>query len=315
MDVVTNPSAGRVPFVDGVRAMRAWLVASLLCNLGIIVTGAVVRVTGSGLGCSTWPECHEGSYVPHGESGIHGYIEFGNRLLTFVLIIAALGAFISVWRNRGRGSKLWWLTLGIGLGIPLQGVIGGVTVLAQLNPWVVALHLLLSVALVVLCTWSVVIGYEVRPDEVGRQARWLTLVTFSFAMLAIWLGTVVTGAGPHAGDANALRNGLDITSITRIHSLSAWATLLLAIACVYWFRRSGHAKAQRAAWILLGTLLLQGAIGYIQYFLGLPTAVVVLHLIGLTLVNVAAAWLLFSTRAARQPISGSIAMARNSNAR
>jgi len=132
--------------VDGERALRVWLVASLICNMGIIVTGAVVRLTGSGLGCPTWPKCTADSYVPHGALGIHGLIEFGNRTLTFVLIIAALGAFISAWRNRGARSKLWWITLGIGIGIPFQGVIGGITVLTDLNPYVVALHLLLSVA-------------------------------------------------------------------------------------------------------------------------------------------------------------------------
>ncbi len=297
MDVMTPARTVRIPLIDGVRSMRGWLIASLVCNMGIIITGAVVRVTGSGLGCSTWPECHEGSYVPHGESGIHGYIEFGNRLLTFVLIVAALGAFISVWRNRGARSKLWWLTLGIGLGIPFQGVIGGITVLAQLNPWVVALHLLLSVTLVVLCVWSVVLGFDVAPEPVGRTGRWLAIATFAFAMLAIWLGTVVTGAGPHAGDANAVRNGLEITSITRLHSLSAWATGFLTLVSLWWFRRSGTKYALRVALVLVGALLFQGIIGYVQYFLGLPIGVVILHLVGLTLVNAAAAWLLFATRA------------------
>lgn len=295
MDVVTSTRSRRLPLIDGVRAMRTWLVVSLLCNMGIIVTGAVVRVTGSGLGCSTWPQCHEGSYVPHGEAGIHSYIEFGNRLLTFVLALAALGAFIAVWRNLGRGSKLWWLTLGIGLGIPLQGVIGGITVLAKLNPWVVSLHLVLSVALVVLCVWSVQLGFGVTPEPVGRIGRILAITTFSVSMLAIWLGTVATGAGPHAGDATAVRNGLDIVSVTRAHSLTAWTSLLLTVACVVVFARGAGLLARRAAAILLASLLFQAAVGYIQYFMGLPMFVVVLHLVGVALVNATAAWLLFAT--------------------
>lgn len=146
--------------VDGERALRSWLWASLICNMGIIVTGAVVRLTASGLGCDTWPKCSAESYVPHGEAGIHGIIEFGNRTLTFVLIAAALGAFFAAWRGRGRGTKLWWITLGVGLGIPFQGVIGGFTVWSDLNPYVVALHLLLSVALIVICVWALRVGYR-----------------------------------------------------------------------------------------------------------------------------------------------------------
>lgn len=300
--------------VDGERALRIWLIASLVCNMGIIVTGAVVRLTGSGLGCPTWPQCFEGSYVPHEAAGIHGAIEFGNRLLTFVLIAAALGAFISVWRNRGRGTKLWWLTLGIGLGIPFQGVIGGITVLTDLNPWVVAFHLLLSVALIVLCVWAVRLGYRHESDLVDLPGRVLAIVTFAVAMLCIWLGTIVTGAGPHAGDAGAARNGLDIEATSRIHALSAWALTGLSVLCVIWFRRGRHARATRAAWALVATCALQGAIGYLQYFMGLPIFVVVLHMLGLALVTAVAAWLLFATSFS-QVSSGSSAMARNSSAR
>lgn len=315
MDVLNRPGSAVLRLVDGERALRTWLVASLVCNMGIIITGAVVRLTGSGLGCPTWPECTEGAYVPHAELGMHGLIEFGNRLLTFVLIIAALGAFIATWRNRGRFSKLWWLTLGIGIGIPLQGVIGGITVLTQLNPWVVALHLLLSVALIVLCVWALLLARGVAPEAVGRTGRALAVAAFVLAMLASWIGTVVTGAGPHAGDADAVRNGLEIESVARIHGLSGWALLGCAAACVFWLRRSGHVRATRAAWALLVTVLLQGVVGYVQYFLGLPIGVVILHLVGLTLVTAAAAWLLFVTTTGTQVSSGSSAMARNSSAR
>lgn len=304
MDVMThNPvrHGGWNPLrlVDGEKAMRRWFVASLVANMLIIVTGAVVRLTGSGLGCPTWPECFEGSYTPHREAGIQGIIEFGNRLITFVLIIVALGAFISVWRTRGALNKLWWLTLGIGLGIPLQGVIGGITVLLDLNPWVVSFHLLLSVALIVLCAWALVVARGVPADVVAPGTRALTIVTFALAMVAVWIGTIVTGAGPHAGDADSPRNGLDILIIAKTHSASAWLLTFASIASVVVLRRAGHARAARAAVVLLGTVVLQGAIGYIQFFTGLPVGLVILHLIGLTLVTLAAAWLLFSATAAR----------------
>lgn len=301
MDVMTHSptrQGGWTPLrlVDSEQAMRRWYVASVVANMLIIVTGAIVRLTGSGLGCPTWPECFEGSYTPHAEAGIQGIIEFGNRLLTFVLIIVALGAFISTWLNRRAFSKLWWLTLGIGLGIPFQGVIGGITVRLDLNPWVVALHLVLSVALIVLATWALTIARGVPADVVAPGARVLVITTFALAMLAIWIGTIVTGAGPHAGDADAKRNGLNIEIVARIHSASAWLLTFTSVACVIVLRKARQVRATRAAWILLGSVALQGLIGYIQYFTGVPVALVIVHLIGLTIVTLAAAWLLFSTR-------------------
>ncbi|MGV8844886.1 COX15/CtaA family protein [Tessaracoccus sp.] len=305
MDVMThNPVrlGGWTPLrlVDGETAMRRWFVASLVANMLIIVTGAVVRLTGSGLACPTWPQCFDGSYTPIPESGIQVYIEFGNRLLTFVLAIVALGSFISAWRNRRAFSTLWWLTLGIGLGIPLQGVIGGIVVRLFLNPWTVALHLLLSVALIVLCTWALTIARGVPADLVSRRNRTLVILTFAVAMVAIWIGTIVTGAGPHAGDATSPRNGLDIQLVAKVHSASAWLLTLGSIASLATLRRGGHLRASRAAMFLLGTVVLQGVIGYIQFFTGLPVTLVIMHLIGLTLVTAAAAWLLFTNKTVRQ---------------
>ena len=301
MDVMTQTPIRRTGWtplrlVDGEKAMRRWFVASLVANMLIIVTGAVVRLTGSGLACPTWPQCFEGTYTPHSESGLRVYIEFGNRLLTFVLAIFALGSFISAWRNRRAFSKLWWLTLGIGLGIPFQAVVGGIVVLLELSPSLVAAHLLLSVALIVLAAWALSIARGKPTDVVGGRARFLVIVTFALAMVAIVIGTIVTGAGPHAGDANAERNGLNILVIARVHSASAWLLTLATIASLIVLRRGRHARGARAAWILLGTVGLQGVIGYIQYFTGVPVALVIIHLIGLTVVALAAAWLLFATR-------------------
>ena len=288
MDVLTK-------LVDGERALRSWLWISLICNMGIIVTGAVVRLTGSGLGCPTWPRCTDESYTPHEAYGIHGVIEFGNRLLTFVLIAAALGAFIAAWRNRGARSKLWWITLGVGLGIPLQAIVGGITVLTQLDPVWVAPHLLLSVVLIVVCVWALRVGYGVSPTPVAPGARWLVVATFAASMVSIVLGTVVTGAGPHAGDAASPRNGADIESVARIHALSAWLVVALVVACVWLFTRTRQARPARAARLTLITVALQGVIGYLQYFLGLPVGIVILHMVGLTVLTAAVSWLLVST--------------------
>lgn len=302
MDVLTRTwsslrtAAGRLSTLlfDSETKLRRWYVASLICNMGIIVTGAIVRLTGSGLGCPTWPRCVEDSFVPHGEMGIHGVIEFGNRLLTFVLVAAALGAFIATWINRGRGTRLWWLTLGIGVGIPGQGIVGGITVLTDLNPWVVALHLLLSVALIVLCTWALLLVRSEAPEPVSPLARFLVIASFVTGMIAIWIGTVVTGAGPHAGDERAMRNGLDILTWARYHSVSAWIFTLISIAALIAVRR--HPRSRRAGLVLLATILFQGIVGYIQFFTGLPIGVVALHMLGLTLVTAASAWFLFASR-------------------
>lgn len=298
----------------GEQVMRRWLWVTLICNMGIVVTGGVVRVTSSGLGCPTWPRCTEDSFVPHPDYGWHGVIEFGNRLLTFVLIAAALATLVSVTRTRGTRHRLWWLVLLVLAGIPLQGVVGGITVWTQLNPWVVALHLLLSVVLIVLTVLALVEADPTPREAVGPSGRLLVIVTFAAAMLACWLGTVVTGAGPHAGDIDAPRNGLDIVAVARTHSLSAWALTLCTLACVWAFRRTE--RARRAALALLAVCLVQGGIGYWQYLTGVPEALVIAHLAGLTLVVAAAAWLLGVTSSdGGQVRSGSTAMARNSSAR
>lgn len=278
---------------DGERALRAWLWVSLVCNMGIVVTGAVVRLTASGLGCSEWPRCTPETWVPTAEAGIHGAIEFGNRLLTFVLMIAAIGAFVASWRNRGRATTLWRLTLAVGIGIPLQGVIGGFTVWSGLNPFVVALHLLLSVVLIVLCVWSLTAAYG-SPVPVSRGDRLVGVAAFAATMLSVWLGTVTTGSGPHAGDANAPRTGFDLDLVTRLHAASGWLVAGLAVAAVAVTWRA-RPRVARAARFLLAVVAAQGVIGYVQYFLGLPVGLVAAHMVGLTLVTAAASHLLLTT--------------------
>lgn len=275
--------------VDGEKALRIWLFASLICNMGIVVTGAVVRLTASGLGCSTWPKCTEESYVPHEASGIHGLIEFGNRTLTFVLIIAALGAFIAAWRNRGPRTKLWWITLGIGIGIPFQGVIGGVTVLTQLNPFVVALHLMLSVALIVICVWSLQVASGRPAIMVNARQRTAVIATFAACMLATWIGTVVTGSGPHSGDALIPnRTGFDPKTVSWLHAdlVMLFCGLVIATLATVVITATSQ-RVKRSWYVVLAVTLAQGVIGYAQYFTGLPVLLVLLHMLGATLLVVA----------------------------
>jgi heme a synthase len=280
-------------------ALRRWSWASLVANIGIIVTGAIVRLTASGLGCSTWPQCNDASYVPHGAISHHSLIEFGNRLLTFVLIIIAVACWITARRvtaDDARGRRVRRLTLVVALGIPFQGVIGGITVLSGLNPFVVALHLLLSLVLVVLIVRLLFAVNHVVPDAVGRLDRALGLATFALMMVACWLGTVVTGSGPHAGDGGAARTGFNIEVVARTHSATVWLTVLLTGTVLVRAWRGQHRVVRRWAMALVGVELVQAGIGYLQYFTGLPAGVVLLHLLGAGLAAAAAASVMYSSR-------------------
>jgi cytochrome c oxidase assembly protein subunit 15 len=248
-------------------------------NVLIVVTGGLVRLTGSGLGCPTWPRCTEGSYVSHPQLGIHGAIEFGNRLFTLLLVIAAALTFVSalLYREDGRPrSDLRWLTAGLALGIPLQGVIGGIAVLTQLNPYVVGLHLLLSMILISLAVWLVRKTWQFSPTDASGLSVAATRVTFVLMWLAVWLGTLVTGSGPHAGDEHAPRNGLDGLLLTRLHTSVVYATVAASVVCFLLLR-------SRAVLLLLLVELVQVGIGVAQYQLGLPTWLVALHLLGASL--------------------------------
>jgi cytochrome c oxidase assembly protein subunit 15 len=284
MDVLSSP-----------LALRRWSMASLVANMLIVVTGALVRVTKSGLGCPTWPRCDETSYVPHPEAGWHSYVEFGNRLLTFVLVAIAIGTALSAWRARRDGRPrllLRWLSIAVGLGILLQAVVGGISVLMQLDPWVVGLHMVLSVALIVVCTVIVHQAHEVPPASAPALIQRLVRVAFLLAMVTMYLGTIVTGAGPHSGDGGVARNGLVVTDVARLHSISMWLTLILVAAVAFLARHLP--RIRRAAFGVLAVAVLQGLIGYVQYLTGLPMELVLAHMAGTTLFTVAIShlWLL-----------------------
>lgn len=279
------------------RELRGWSLATLIANIGIIVTGAIVRLTDSGLGCPTWPECTDASYVPHNAVGHHAAIEFGNRTLTFVLIVITICTLIVAIRSHASRTEktLAWV---IAIGIPFQGVIGGITVLTHLNPWVVSLHLLFSVALVVISTCLLISVRDTASTAVPRRLRVVVHATFWVLMIAVWFGTVVTGAGPHSGSIGARRNNLDIETVARVHAETVWVGVALTVVVLIWASRLGLRAVRRSAVWLVAVELLQGAIGYTQYFMGLPTGLVVCHLLGMGLVVVAVSWLWRTTRTA-----------------
>lgn len=289
MDLVSSPAA-----------MRRWAVASLVANMGLVLTGGLVRVTGSGLGCSTWPQCEPGSYVPLPEAGGHAFIEFGNRLLTFVLVAIAIATFVAAWRARDAAGTprrdLRVLAFIAAIGIPAQAVIGGWSVLSNLSPWVVSLHLLASVAIIVVCVALIHVAAGLAPLDVPPLVAWLARAVFGLGMVVVVLGTVVTGAGPNSGDGGAERNGLSPDLTARVHSLSVWLTL--AVLALLLYRARKLAAVWRAGLVVAGTAVLQGAIGYTQYFLGNPPALVAVHMLGTALFAAAVAHLLLTVRPA-----------------
>jgi heme a synthase len=269
----------------------------------IVVTGGLVRLTGSGLGCPTWPRCTDDSFIAHPELGIYGAIEFGNRLLTFVLIVIAVLTFVSAVLYRdparpdrgGRRRDLFWLTGGLALGIPAQGVVGGITVLTDLNPYLVAVHLLLSLVLISLAVWLVRLTRHLPARPVPGSQAMVSRVTLGLLWVVVVVGTVVTGSGPHAGDADVPRNGLDPVLLTNLHTAAVTAAVVGTVVCVVWLR-------SRAALLLLAVEGAQAGIGIAQYHLGLPIGLVVLHLLGAALAIAAGTNLMLSVQA-RRPIA------------
>ena len=261
----------------------------LVLQAGLILTGGAVRLTGSGLGCPTWPECTPGSYTPvpnQAEGALHAWIEFGNRLLTFGLVAISLIVLAHVLLTKRRDLRL--LAAGQLLGILGQGVLGGITVLTDLHPLPVASHLLLSIILVA----AAVSLYDRREVPVERIKQSDKLISFlsrshiTMSFLVIVLGTLVTGSGPHAGDEQARRFGFDIRTVAILHADAVIALFGLTLAVAVALRT--NKVILRKIYIFTWIALAQGAIGYIQYFTGIPEVLVAAHLLGATLVWIAA---------------------------
>lgn len=267
--------------VDRRVIAAAW--ATLVVQVGIVGTGGLVRLTGSGLGCPTWPRCTDESLVATPEMGIHGVIEFGNRMLTFVLVVVAIVTFLFVVRMRRQRPDLFWLSLVIGLYVPLQAIIGGITVLTNLNPYVVGLHYFASVLLVALSAVLVVRVYAQPGPRVLAVPRWYAVtahVTGALVLVTVVVGILVTGSGPHAGDGGAARNGLDPEFMQHVHSWPAYATFALTIILLVGASRTPPVLRLRL-WVglLLAVELAQIVVGLWQARTGLPIVLVNIHMV------------------------------------
>jgi len=310
-------------------SMRRLALAGVIANTVIMSTGAAVRLSASGLGCPDWPQCSAADVVASKNAGqtlLNTWIEFGNRLLNFPLVIIAALIFIAAWRFRpdgpagrgtGRQRDLVWLGAAQPLGVVAQAVIGGIVVLTKLSPAAVSVHFLVSaavlaaaVALHMRCAQGG-LGGKVSPQEQGgsggdRSPRDNTvrrdlqliaaaLVAVTCVMLAA--GTVVTGTGPLAGDAGVPRYKLPLEGVTQLHADIGWLLAGLSIALVLGLRLSGAPRrAVRAGWIMLAALGAQGVIGYVQYFTHLPAGLVWVHVTGSVLVWIAVLRLFFTVR-------------------
>lgn len=281
-----EPTADRP---DRFARFRPWtrgvLVANLVAQIGIIVTGGAVRLTGSGLGCSTWPQCEPGQFTAafHPETTYHQFVEFGNRTLTGVLSVVAIAVLLLVATDRRRSRAYRALGVVPLAGVAAQAVIGGVIVLLHLHPGWVSVHYLVSAALVaasLLLLHRSGEGDAPPVPTVGPRVRLLVVALAVLTAAVVVAGVVVTGAGPHSGDDTVgYRFAVDPVLVTRLHAGLVWVFLVVLAALLVAVRR-GPREVRRAAWLLLWITLAQGVVGYVQYFTGLPALLVGVHMLG-----------------------------------
>jgi cytochrome c oxidase assembly protein subunit 15 len=301
--------------MPSLRTQRLIAVAVILSQGGIAVTGAIVRVTASGLGCPTWPQCFPGSFtpVPHAEvAGIHQAVEFGNRLITFLVVLTAALAVLAVTRARRRREVLFYAWL-MPASTVVQAVIGGITVLTGLLWWTVAIHLLASMTMVWL---SVLLFVKIGEPDTGVPARvvpqplrWLTALTAVTLAAVLVTGTLVTAAGPHAGDKSIERPVprlmVEITTLVHMHSslLVAYLSLVVALGFALFAVRAPRAVLIRLG-VLLALVVVQGLVGAVQYFTGVPAALVAVHVAGAAACTAAtsALWASMRQRAETEPL-------------
>jgi heme a synthase len=277
--------------------------ANAVANGLIVVTGGAVRLTGSGLGCPTWPRCTERSFVPTDELAVHGVIEFGNRTLTGLVGLTAIAVLVTVFRSARRDLRP--LAVWSFLGIPAQALLGGVTVLTELNPWLVAAHFLVSAGLVALTT---TLWLRSREPGVGRPLlrRPLVLLTYGIAAVTaavVVVGTIVTGTGPHSGDVdeNGIPTGdrihFDPENLSQLHADLVFLLIGLTIALLVALAATdAPARLRRAARDLLVVQLAQGLVGFVQYVTDLPIALVLVHMLGAVLISAYTARLVWALR-------------------
>ena len=267
--------------------LYVWL--SLASQILIVVTGGAVRLTASGLGCPTWPKCTEDSITNVPEQGIHGFIEFANRLLTFVLILIALLTFIAIMRSgKAKRKGMVWPSFSLGLGIIAQAIIGGISVLTNLNPWVVGLHFIVSSVLISIASILVWRFYKPEHQPVPYSVYLLTPWIALSGIVALVVGVVVTGAGPHAGDANSPRNGLDLEIWQHLHSYPGYLSIALTFITLLLLVRVNKLNAVSLStkvtfWLFIA-LAVQAIIGIAQSRMGVPPILVGLHMLGASVI-------------------------------
>jgi cytochrome c oxidase assembly protein subunit 15 len=297
-------------------SMRRLALAGVIADTVIMSTGAAVRLSASGLGCPDWPQCSAADVVASKNAGqtlLNTWIEFGNRLLNFPLVIIAALIFIAAWRFRPDGRRrrdLVWLGAAQPLGVVAQAVIGGIVVLTKLNPAAVSVHFLVSAAVVAAavalhmrCAALADASGIPETTPVRRDLRVMSAALVAVTCLMLTAGTVVTGTGPLAGDAGVPRYPLPLEGVTQFHADIGWLLAGLSIALVLVLRLSAAPRrAVRAGWIVLAALGSQGVIGYIQYFTHLPAGLVWVHVTGSVLVWIAVLRLYFTVRE-RAPVS------------
>jgi len=291
-----SPDVAAAPVSPAPSRFAAWrerltypvLVANLVAQIGIVVTGGAVRLTGSGLGCSTWPQCEPGQFTAafHPETTYHQFVEFGNRTLTGVLGVIAVAVAVIVWFDRDRTRSYRWLGFAPLAGVVLQALIGGVVVLLHLHPAWVSLHFMVSMALVAASTLLVHRSREgdgPRIPVVGPWSRRLAPVLGALLVLVLALGVVTTGAGPHSGDEEVgYRIAVDPYLMARVHAASVWLFTGLLVVLL-WLNRRGPRLLRRRGWVMVGLVALQGVIGYVQVSTDLPILLVMLHMLGAAL--------------------------------
>ena len=287
-----------------VQTVRRLTLASLVANAGIVVTGGAVRLTDSGLGCPDWPRCSGASYTPTAEAAGHAFIEFGNRMLTFVLVAVVAATLVAVLRHRPRRTAPVRLATVLVLGIPAQAVLGGITVRTGLNPWTVMGHLLLSMVLIgIAVTLHQRCGEGDAPPRplAPEPLRRLSVAVVAVVAAVLVMGTVVTGSGPHSGDVSASRTGFNPESVSQLHA--DLVMLLIGLSVALWVALRATGAPSRAAGILVLVELGQAAVGWTQYFTDLPIVLVGVHLVGACLVLIAACRVVLSLRD-RGPLPG-----------
>jgi cytochrome c oxidase assembly protein subunit 15 len=297
-------------------AMRGIALAGVISIAGSIATGAAVRLSQSGLGCTTWPQCTGQSLVAAGSrhsSLMHAWVEFGNRLFVTLLVIVSVVVLVAAWRYRGgelgagaarrwppRRRRLVWLAAVQPVGVVAQAVLGGIVVLTDLNPVTVSIHFLATMAILAAAVAlydMFAVSAQPGAAAVRPELRWLSAALLGVTSLMVAAGTVVTGTGPLAGAADVPRYRLPLEGVTQFHADIGWLLGGLTVAMVVGLRFAAAPRpAIRLGWLVLGLIGLQGVIGYAQYFSGLPAGLVWVHVLGAALIWITVLRLFFALR-------------------